>query len=175
MDSIEDNTRKISDVCPRVGSGLIEESSPRLVGYAGFREKNSMAKIIIWLFLSLSPFIVLVLYFLSPFLFTVVIKSIFTLIPLVLFLFLLRRLVTRFLRGDSAHIKYMPPEKRPFDFAAPEQRPTDGTDGLSVAHGAEVSYYPGITISGKGGLPVGGMGRRGRGSFGQSSKDKQDS
>lgn len=62
----------------------------------------------------------------------------------------------------------------PSGYAVPEPRPTDGSDGLSVAHGAEVSYWPSESASASGGFPVGGLGHGGRGSFGRPRKDKQD-
>ncbi len=55
-------------------------------------------------------------------------------------------------------------------------RPADGTDGISAAHGSDVSYFPAQRTSEKGGLPVSGIGS-GRGAFGKPrviEKDKDN-
>ncbi|MBN2229971.1 MAG: hypothetical protein JW779_10335 [Candidatus Thorarchaeota archaeon] len=59
----------------------------------------------------------------------------------------------------------------PREYARGPARPVDGSDGISAAHAADVSYYPSDTSSDKGGLPVGSIGKAGRGSYGSRSHD----
>ena len=54
----------------------------------------------------------------------------------------------------------------PKSYDRPLPRPVDGSDGISAAHGAEVSYFPSDRASDKGGLPVGSIGHPGRGRYG---------
>lgn len=59
------------------------------------------------------------------------------------------------------------------EYARPPERPANGTNGTSAAHGAEVSYMPARRGGSKGGLPVSGLGRSGKGGYGskQSNED----
>jgi hypothetical protein len=58
------------------------------------------------------------------------------------------------------------------EYTRPPKRPTDGSDGISAAHGAEVSYMPARRGGSKGGLPVSGLGRSGRGGYGRGKTEE---
>jgi hypothetical protein len=60
------------------------------------------------------------------------------------------------------------------EYTRPPKRPRDGTDGISAAHGAEVSYMPARRGGSKGGLPVSALGKSGRGRLGaKHAKDEE--
>lgn len=63
----------------------------------------------------------------------------------------------------------------PAEYDRPAPPPVDGSDGISAAHGEDISYTP-ITAGGwdKGGFPVSGMGRSGKGSFGSRPHDEDE-
>ena len=75
-------------------------------------------------------------------------------------------LISEFCTGWATPREYArgPRQGRPPGRGPP--RPVDGSDGISAAHAADVSYYPSDTSSDKGGLPVGSIGKAGRGSYG---------
>ncbi len=62
----------------------------------------------------------------------------------------------------------------PTEYSRPAPPPADGSDGISAAHGADMSYYPAEEGGSKGGLPVSGLGPSGRGSYGSRPRDKDE-
>lgn len=62
----------------------------------------------------------------------------------------------------------------PKGYARSQPPPADGSDGISSAYAADISYFPGERGSSKGGFPVSGMGPSGRGSYGSRPHDKDE-